>query len=175
MKKEKNNGVIILLLKCIIIMLLLFITLFETKIISFNNNKDNKIEENNIIDNEPQNKQEKKSKNIINIIGEYELKSETESPYHSSIVKISNKTNNTIDFKIETVHGLDIEHVNIGSISNKANKITETIYKFNEEESEITFKFSQDKLTISEKYKDNINPYGGHGVYFTGEYKKISQ
>ena len=174
MKKEKSNGVLIILLIGIIILLLLFITIFETKIISFNNNTNNHIDENNIIDNESQNKQEDKSKNIINIIGEYELKSETESPYYSSTIKISNKTDNTIDFKIETIHGLDIEHVNIGSISEKANKITETSYKFNEEESEIIFKFNQDKLIITEKYKDNINPYGGHGVYFSGEYKKIS-
>lgn len=155
MKKGKN----IVILVGIIIAILILICLYYTNTITFNN----------------KNNYEKKSNNTINIIGEYELKSETESPYHSSTVKISNKTDNTIDFKIETVHGLDIEHVNIGSISNKANKITETIYKFNEEESEITFKFSHNKLTISEKYKDNINPYGGHGVYFTGEYKKKSQ
>lgn len=173
MKKEKSNGVLIILLIGIIIMLLLFIILFETKIISFNNT-DNHIDENNIIDKEPQNKKEENSKNIINIIGEYELKSETESSYYSSTVKISNKTDNTIDFKIETVHGLDINHVNIGSINKTATKITDNNYKFTEEESEITFQFSQNKLTISEKYKDNINPYGGHGVYFSGEYKKIS-
>ena len=173
MKKEKSNGVLIILLIGIIIMLLLFIILFETKIISFNNT-DNHIDENNIIDNEPQNKKEENSNNIINIIGEYEFNSETESPYHSSTVKISNKTDNTIDFKIETVHGLDINHVNIGSINKTATKITDNNYTWTEEESEITFKFSQNKLTISEKYKDNINPYGGHGVYFSGEYKKIS-
>ncbi len=106
------------------------------------------------------------------VIGKYEQKSETYSPYYHSIIEINNETGNTIDFKIDTTHGLDIDHVNLGSLKGTAKMVNSNTYVFEENEAKITFEFSNNKLKISENYKDDINPYGGHGVYFAGEYNK---
>ena len=71
---------------------------------------------------------------------------------------------------------MDIDHVNIGNVSGTANKIDNNSYEFEEEidgqTSKITFKFNENKVTITEDYPDDINPYGGHNVYFAGDYTK---
>ena len=114
------------------------------------------------------------------ILGTYTIESENELSYYKSIVIINNYTNSSIDFNISTVHGRDKENVNVGEVKGTAKKINENEYLFEEAIDEntnrILFEFSitdnKQHLTIKEEYPNSINPYGGHGVYFSGEYNK---
>ena len=136
-----------------------------------NNNQNTTTENNEIINDEESN---------TNVSGTYTIESENEYSYYSSTVTITNNTDSSIDFKISAVHGKDKENVNIGEVKGTAKKNNENEYIFEEEIdgniSKISFKFNNkgtnQYLTISEEYPNDINPYGGHGVYFASEYKK---
>ena len=185
-EKKKSNGVLIGIIIVIIIMLLSIggFVLFTTNAFSFYNTQQKKIENKaeEIIDKSEEitdkaeeifDKVEEQTRKI-EITGKYEQKSETETPYYNSVVEVSNVMDSSIDFKIEASHGLDIDHINIGSVNGTATKSIGNNYIFEEGNSKISFNFSESKLIITEIYEDNINPYGGHGVYFAGEYNKVS-
>ena len=136
MEEKKNNGILIGIIIGIIIMLLLIggFVLFTTSAFSIYNNQRKKIETKTeeIIDKSEEIIDKVKEKaeeqtNQIEITGKYEQKSETETPYYSSVVEVSNLTDSSIDFKIEASHGLDIDHVNIGSVKEQQPKVLEII------------------------------------------------
>ena len=176
MKEKKGNNILIGVLLCIIILLIIAIIVIVvtkkntlTNNNTSNNNQTNttsKVEENNNTDINAQQ----------DLNGTYINKSENENSYHSASIEITNQTDTTFDFKIEALHGMDIDHVNIGNVNGTANKIDNYTYEFAEEingqTSIITFKFNDNKVTVTEKYPDNINPYAGHNVYFAGDYTR---
>ncbi len=180
MTRVKGNIIIIVVL-AIIIATFIFIfsitnKMFDDNLINNNNynnnnNQNTTTENNKIISNE--------DSNII-IPGTYTIESENEYSYYRSIAIITNYTDSSIDFKISTIHGKDKENVNIGEVKGTAKKINENEYLFEETIDEntnrISFEFSitenKQHLTIKEEYPNSINPYGGHGVYFAGEYEK---
>ena len=169
-KKGKSNIVTILLIIIIIILgaaLYLSLTGKITLTKAENKTQSNEtIEEDNNTDTKAQQ----------NLNGKYTNKAENENSYHDASIEITNQTETIFNFKIEAIHGMDIDHVNIGNVSGTANKIDNNTYEFKEEIdgqiSKITFKFNDNKLTITENYPDNINPYAGHNVYFAGDYTK---
>ena len=181
MKNKSNGGVWIGILIGIIIMLLVFVGLFVTGSINYKETiiSDNKqISDNNqSIDS---NISDEENNNEEDIIGIYNKESKNEYSYYKSTVNITDYTDSTISFNISTVHGKDEENVNIGEVKGIAKKIKENEYEFEENIegniSRITFKFSNkgtyQYLTINESYSNNVNPYGGHGVYFASEYEK---
>lgn len=179
MTRIKGNIIIVIVL-AIIIATFIFIFSITNRMFNDtltnnnynNNNNQNTTTENNEIIND-------EDSNAI-IPGTYTIESENEYSYYSSIVIITNNTDSSIDFKISAVHGKDKENVNIGEVKGTAKKINEYKYLFEENidgnNNKITFEFSSKGttkyLTIKEEYPNNINPYGGHGVYFASEYKK---
>ena len=173
MKTEKEKNIVIVILLCIIILLIVFILLIATKKIKITSKTDN--EDNQY--NETIKKDSTNNTNIQqNLNGKYTNKSENENSYHYASIEITNQNETTFNFKIEALHGMDIDHVNIGNVSGTAIKIDNNTYEFEEEidgqTSKITFKFNNNKVTITENYPDNINPYAGHNVYFAGNYTK---
>ena len=194
---KKENNIIIILLLLIIAILAALCVLFATNKLSFNTNNtttnDNKTELNNNetnnnkteINKEKTNndtnnsKTEDKSENTkLTLTGTYTDEKETKDYYHKSEVTITNQTDNSIDFKISAMHGTDKERVNIGNVNGTAKKTGEYTYQFEETKdgktSTITFIFTFHRmftyLEIKESYPDNINPYGGNRVYFSGNY-----
>ena len=134
-----------------------------------------------------------KSDNTKNIIGTYKAESETKNYYYSSELIISKQTSNSIKFSISAVHGKDINHVNVGEVSGTAKKINvpkelaapdsiQYAYQFKDnvdnKTNKITIVYTHFKMfetiDVIEEYANDINPYGGAGVYFRGDYEKIN-
>ncbi len=169
-KKGKSNIVTILLIIIIIILgAALYLSLTGKITLT---KAENKTQSNETI--EKDNNTDTKAQQNLN--GKYTNKAENENSYHDASIEITNQTETIFNFKIEAIHGMDIDHVNIGNVSGTANKIDNNTYEFKEEIdgqiSKITFKFNDNKVTITENYPDNINPYAGHNVYFAGDYTK---
>ena len=182
MDNKNNSGMFVGILIGIIIMLLVFIGLFVTGIISFKSNtiSDNdKASENNQIDNNTS-REEQSGDNNLDITGIYNIESKNEYSYYKSTVNITNNNDSSIDFIISTVHGMNEENVNVGEVKGVAKKIGDNEYVVEETRdgntSKISFVFSNKDLsqylTIDESYSNDINPYGGHGVYFASIYEK---
>ena len=128
----------------------------------------------------------------ISINGKYEFKQQNENYYHESSVEISDQSDTSINFSINAVHGRNVDTVNIGEISGKANKIdipqdcivpnsTQYAYQFVENRDGNTYKITLvytahkmfEYVIIKEDYSNGINPYAGHNVNFAGDYEKI--
>lgn len=129
--------------------------------------------------------------NSIDFNGNYSYAQEGTGLYHRSNLTIKKQNENGIEFSINTTHGRDVDHVNIGELTGTAAKIevpesskipesTQYAYQFKEEKDGktnlITFVFTAHRnfkyVTISEKYPNESNPYAGAGVFFKGEYEK---
>lgn len=127
------------------------------------------------------NNKEEKVVNEMVLSGTYNNKSENDYSYHDATLIVSNEKDTSIDFELSAVHGIDIEHVNIGEVKGTATKIKTNKYEFKEEiddkESKISFEFLSENniqsVRITELYPDNMNPYAGHNVYFAGKYNKV--
>ena len=106
---------------------------------------------------------------------------------------ITNQKDSSIDFEIVAGEGSDADHVNTGELKGTAKLVevpkdsiipesTQYAYQYVEviggKEYKITFVYTAHKksiyFTIIEDYPD-YNPYGGYGVYFSGEYEKQYQ
>lgn len=140
----------------------------------------------------PQNKVENNNNSISSITGKYQNNIETSNFVHHSSIEIKNATEEKIDFSISTSHGNDIDHVNVGELTGTAKKIsipdsstipnsTQYAYEFSEEIdgkiNKVIIVYTQFKtfeyVNITEEYPNEINPYGGNRVFFTGEYEKV--
>jgi len=177
LKKEKGKNVVIgVLLSIIILLLIVIIIIVITKKNTLTNNNTSNNNQTNTTSKVEENNNDTNPDTHITLTGTYINKSENENSYHSASIEITNQTDTTIDFKLEAIHGMDIDHVNIGNVSGTANKIDNNIYEFEEtidgQTSKITFEFNNNKVTITENYPNSINPYAGHNVYFAGEYNK---
>ena len=132
--------------------------------------------------------------NNAGMIGTYLNEKTDENYYHKSEIVITSQTEEKIDFHINTIHGRDEEHINIGELQGIATKIDVPENLVQAEDKQLAYQFSEEidgkmnKITIVytahrqfafiniiEEYPNDINPYGGNRVYFSGEYEKISK
>lgn len=114
----------------------------------------------------------------LSLNGKYSYNVTTNQGVHESNIIIKNQTDSTIEFSIDTIHGINIDHVNMGEVSGTAKKIENNKFEFEEtfngDKSKITFSFKEDKtVNVTEEYSNNMNPYAGQGVYFAGDYKRV--
>ena len=175
MKKEKGKNILIILLLIIIVLLIALIILLVTN----NNNLSSKVEINNEKNNETKEIEDNnktidaKDTSQNKLTGIYTNKSETENYIHDASIEVTSQTDSSIDFKIEALHGTDIDHVNIGSLTGTATKVNKNTYEYEEtileEQYKILFEFIEDKLIINESRQ---YPHAGHNVYFSGDYIK---
>ena len=171
--KDKKT-IIIFILTIIILILIIVIGLFATKVIPFDSNTNVISEENT----GPGSDQESVEK-ILMLNDTYTIHEETSEAYVDASVVITNQTDDSIDFNISKAKGTDKDHVNIGNVSGTATMIEKYKYEFKEtldgKTNIITFDFTNNGpyliLNITESYPDDLNPYGGNGIYFEGEYK----
>lgn len=79
--------------------------------------------------------------------------------------------------------GMDIDHVSVGELSGIAKKVGINKYVYEEtvdgQDCKITFTFDAHRMfkwvNVEESYyPDNVNPYAGHGVRFSGEYEEVA-
>lgn len=129
----------------------------------------------------------------LNVNGSYKYEDQTDNYYHRSNIVITNQTDTSIDFNINTAHGNDVDHVNIGEVSGVANKIDIPTDSIVPESEQIAYQYTENidgninKITliytthrqfqyikVIEEYPSGINPYAGNRVYFSGEYEKIN-
>lgn len=121
------------------------------------------------------------NKDYSSYIGIYTTNEDNANYVHNVNVLIQNYTDSYIDFVINASHGSSQASVNIGNVSGRANKKSDSVYEFSENPIDtgvctITFTFNSDKeLKIDENYPGGMNPYGGNRVYFTGKHKKNTE
>lgn len=131
--------------------------------------------------------------NKLNVNGSYRYEEQTDNFYHSSNIIITNQTDTSISFSINTAHGNDVDHVNIGEVSGIANKVDIPTDSIIPEAKQIAYQYTENidgninKITlictahrqfqyieVKEDYPSGMNPYAGNRVYFSGEYEKIN-
>lgn len=166
MEKKKNNIWLTALLVIIILGLVGYIV--YDKVLSkdvFNNKQ--KIVDGEIV----------KEENNDNLVGTYNRGTCAETgDVNCATLIITEQNDNSIYFELSAIKGIMEKGPNVGNLSGVANIEDKDKYKFyvNEYDTEtiILFKFDENKVTIEESYSTGNNPYGGHGVYFSGTYKK---
>lgn len=129
----------------------------------------------------------------IKVNGKYVFKNEYENYYHYAEVELSNQDSSSIEFSISAAHGTSVNSVNTGELKGKANKVDipdgytipnsiQYAYEFIDKTTDgktnkITFVYTAHRMfqyvSVIEDYASNVNPYGGHDVYFDGEYDKV--
>ena len=113
-------------------------------------------------------------------VGTYENTQKTEYYFHSATLEILSQTENTISFKLNSSHGVDAEHINIGEVMGTANKVADGEYEFSEEKegvvNKIKFTFGTHKIfewvDVTESFPDS-NPYAAENVSFAGNYERV--
>ena len=171
----------------------------STENVEVNNTKVDEEESNSKVETETRSEDKEvendKTENIVeetefDINGKYEDHSETADYYHRSDLVVKNSTKDSIEFELNTAHGRDVDHVNIGDLTGKATKIdvpesmvipesTQYAYEFKEETdgktNKIIFVYTAHKeseyINIEEEYATENNPYAGNNVWFKGEYQ----
>ena len=159
-----------------------------------NNQKENNNKEiNNSNNSNNSNKETESDKKSNSITGKYQRFENTDNHYVENNLTFTNQTTSSIDFEIIAGEGRDVDHVSVGELKGTAKLIdnipqdaiipesTQYAYQYveniDEKDYRITFVYTAHKksiyITIIEDYPDNFNPYGGHGVHFSGEYEKI--
>jgi len=166
MEKKKNNTWIIVLIVIIMLGLAGYIV-YDCVLSKYVFNDKQKIANEKIVKEEINN----------NLVGTYNRGTCAETGnVNCATLTITKQEDNSIYFELSAIKGIMEKGPNIGNLSGVANIEDKNEYKFyaNEYDTETTilFKFDEEKVTIEESYSTGNNPYGGHGIYFSGTYEK---